>query len=69
MTARILFSFFVVGLIALVIWRRTKRKYEIRVEELKQKNLWEGERNRIASDMHDDILGPTLRKLICSPTW
>jgi len=60
--AKILFVILGGGLIAFVIWRITKMRYELRMRELKQQNLLEGERNRIASDIHDDI-GADLTKI------
>lgn len=55
LTAKIFFSLISISFIAFLIWKRTKTKYELRMKELRQKNLLETERNRIASDMHDDI--------------
>jgi signal transduction histidine kinase len=54
-----IFKFFLV-LISLLILvyavrRRLKSNYEMKLAEMKRKNMIEEERNRIANDMHDDI--------------
>ena len=55
--AKIIYLLLLSGLIVFLVRRRTRRQFELRLAELRQKNLLEQERNRIASDMHDDIGG------------
>lgn len=53
--ARIAFALVIVGLIFIILRRRIQMQYQKQVAELRHLSMLEAERNRIASDMHDDI--------------
>ena len=55
LSAKFFFALLLTMLAIFVIRKRIKSQYEKRLAELKQITLLETERNRIASDMHDDI--------------
>jgi signal transduction histidine kinase len=52
---RIIIALIVFGIAVMASRMVTKRRYEKQMIELKQRNVLELERNRIASDMHDDL--------------
>jgi signal transduction histidine kinase len=59
---RFILIILILSLSAYIIRRRVKLQFERRLYEQKQLTLLESERNRIASDMHDDI-GADLTKI------
>ncbi len=59
---KVVVSLIILTIAILTIRRRIKKKFEMEVIQLKQQTVLEIERNRIASDMHDDV-GAELTKI------
>ena len=57
LTAKILYALVLSGFSIFIILYLLKKQYEKRLRDLKQVTNLEAERNRIATDMHDDIGG------------